>query len=117
MWGRWKDYNKVNVNGTEYAQIGDRLYTRHAVDRMQPSGMRYQGGKLDGGDVSASRIFDVDQKDYGRSISPNFVEDIIKQGNYETQIVNGIERQVWSSGSVKVVTENQGKTVITILTK
>lgn len=47
---------KVTANGQEYAQVGNRLYTRHAVERMQPSGNRY------GGD---SYIIQAGNKDYG----------------------------------------------------
>jgi len=39
-WGFWKDYAKVKLNGREYAQIGTRLYTEHAVERFLPSGRR-----------------------------------------------------------------------------
>ncbi|HEU4963416.1 MAG TPA: hypothetical protein VFV52_06075 [Bacilli bacterium] len=48
FWGSWSDYPKVKVNGREYAQIGERLYTHHAVDRMQPSGMRYSSNSVGG---------------------------------------------------------------------
>ncbi|MDQ2088196.1 RHS repeat-associated core domain-containing protein, partial [Herbivorax sp. ANBcel31] len=116
-WGKWSDYEKVTINGKEYAKIGDKYYTRHAVDRMQPSGMRYNAkGSADGGKVGASRIYDVEQIDYGRSISPNYVDDVIKSGELiDTPIVNGVQRQIYQSGSVQVVTE--GDIVITIITK
>lgn len=82
---------------------------------MQPSGMRYSS-ETAGGKVGASRIMEAGQKDYGRSISPNFVEDAIKNGELiDSPIVNGVQRQVWKSGSVEVVTE--GNIVITIMTK
>jgi hypothetical protein len=114
-WGKWSDYNKVTVNGREYAQVGDRLYTQHAVERMQPSGMRYTS-ETAGGKVGASRTIEAGQKDYGRSISPNFIEDVISNGKLiDSPIVNGVQRQVWKSGSVEVVTE--GNIVITIITK
>ena len=35
LWGSWIDYPKVVVDGREYAKVGERLYSRHAVDRMQ----------------------------------------------------------------------------------
>lgn len=34
-WGHWNDLPKVNL-GQEYAIIGDKLYTKHAIDRMLP---------------------------------------------------------------------------------
>jgi RHS repeat-associated protein len=33
-WGSWKDYEKVRVEGHEYAVVGERLYSQHAVNRM-----------------------------------------------------------------------------------
>jgi hypothetical protein len=42
-WGFWSDYPKANLNGREYAQIGERLYTEHAVKRFLPSGRRTIG--------------------------------------------------------------------------
>jgi filamentous hemagglutinin len=117
LWGKWSDYKKVTIKGREYAKIGDKYYTRHAVDRMQPSGMRYTTkGSVDGGKVGASRILNVGQVDYGRSISPNFVEDVITKGKLiDTPVINGVERQIWKSGTVEVVTE--GDIIITIMTK
>ncbi|QOR35922.1 hypothetical protein IMX26_03635 [Clostridium sp. 'deep sea'] len=84
---------------------------------MQPSGMRYTAkASADGGKVGASRIIDVESVDYGRSISPNYVEDAITNGKLiDTQVVNGVERQIWQSGTVEVVTE--GDIIITIMTK
>ena len=34
-WGGWNDLPKVNL-GQEYAIIGDKLYTKHAIERMMP---------------------------------------------------------------------------------
>lgn len=59
------------VDGREYAQVGDRIYRQHAVERMNPSGMRYSSESV-GGKVGASRIMVAGQKDYGRSIRPIF---------------------------------------------
>jgi RHS repeat-associated protein len=116
-WGKWSDYEKVTVEGKEYAKVGDRLYTKHAVDRMQPSGMRYSSESA-GGKVGASRLYEAGQQDYGRSISPNYVENVISNGELvDSPIVNGIQRQVWRSGSVEVVTEENGKLVVTVMTK
>lgn len=64
LWAHWNDYPKVEADGQDYAQIGDRLWSRHAVDRMQPSGMRYsprpgpdEGGKTGG----LPQIFQVEE--------------------------------------------------------
>lgn len=117
LWGKWSDYKKATVDGKDYAVVGDRLYTQHAVERMQPSGMRYSSDGA-GGSVGASRKYEAGQKDYGRSISPNFVEDVIKNGKLVSEKeVNGVMRQTWKSGTVEVVTEQNGKLVVTIMTK
>jgi hypothetical protein len=72
-WGFWKDYPRVIKNGREYAEIGSRFYTEHAVTRFLPSGRRTIGGvpvsKGEGGGYA------FDPK--ARSISPNNVEDAI----------------------------------------
>ncbi|MEW4415260.1 hypothetical protein [Clostridium sp. AN503] len=46
-WGDWSDYEHVTKDGQTYAKVGDRLYSRHAVERMQPSGNRY-GSNISG---------------------------------------------------------------------
>ena len=98
LWRSWGGYEKVTVGRREYAKVGDRLYTRHAVDRMQPSGL----GTPAGGSGS------------GRSISPNFVEDVIQNGTARSVTVNGVERTIHTSGSVQVVTEQGGRIVVTV---
>lgn len=99
QWRSWGEYEKVTVGGREYARIGDRLYTRHAVDRLQPSGLGTPAGGGPGP---------------GRSISPTFVEDVIQNGTTQTQVVNGVERTVHTSGTVQIVTEQGGRVVITV---
>jgi len=98
FWGTWNDYPKVTQGGRSYAQVGDRLYTHHAVDRMQTSGL---GAPAGAGSP-------------GRSISPNFIEDVIQTGNQRAVTVDGVPRQVFTSGSVEVVTEQGGRIVITV---
>ncbi|MBI3563455.1 MAG: hypothetical protein HY080_17260 [Gammaproteobacteria bacterium] len=99
LWGSWKDYSKVSIEGREYAQIGDRLYTQHSVNRMQPSGLGAPAGELTP----------------GRNISPNFVEDVIRTGQQTHTVVDDVSRTVHWSGNVGVVTENGGNVVVTIL--
>jgi len=75
-WGSWNDYEKVimEVDGRSqtYAKVGDRLYSRHAVDRMQPSGFRYR-------EEGAEPIRQAGGSyDYGRSVSPEYVEIVLK---------------------------------------
>jgi len=100
LWTSWQNYPKVTQGGREYAQIGGRLYTQHAVDRMQPSGLGAPAGA-----TSA-----------GRSISPNFVEDVL--GSSEGVPVkgpNGEPRLSYTNGSVQVITEDG--IVLTVITR
>ena len=99
LWGSWKDYPKVTIEGRTYAQVGDRLYTEHAVNRMQPSGLGAPAGELSP----------------GRNISPNIVDEVIGSGQPTHTVVDGVSRTVYWSGNVGVVTENGGKLVVTIL--
>ena len=98
-WNSWQNYQKMTVAGKQYAQIGDRLYSQHAVDRMQPSGLGAPAGTVGA----------------GRNISPSIVEHTIQNGIKTTSTVNGVERTVHWSGDVGVVTESNGKIVVTIL--
>ncbi len=97
-WGSWSDYNKVNIKGNTYAQIGDRYYTRHAVDRMQPSGLGASAGTIG----------------KGHSFPPVFVEDVIRNGVKRTVVRDGVSRVVHFSGTAEVVTEQNGKIVVTV---
>ncbi len=98
-WSSWKSYPKRAVDGRQYARIGDRFYSKHAVDRMQPSGLGCPAGK----------------SGLGRNITPNIVEHTIKTGTPQTSISNGVPRTVYWSGGDGVVTENKGNVIVTIL--
>lgn len=100
LWTSWQHYPKVTKNGREYAQVGKRMYTQHAVDRMQPSGL----GAPAGGSGP------------GRSISPNLIEDVLtsSKGN-PVKGPNGEARLSFESGTVQVITENG--IVITVITR
>jgi RHS repeat-associated protein len=91
-WTSWEQYPKTAVGGQEYARIGERLYTQHAVERMMPHGLTTEG----------------------RSISPSRVEDVIQSGSRSDVSVGGVPRQVYRSGTVEVVTEQEGKLVVTV---
>ncbi len=100
LWTSWQTYPKVTQGGREYAQIGDRLYTRHAVDRLQPSGLGAPAGATGA----------------GRSISPNFVEDVLTSTRgVPVKGPNGEARLSFTSGTVQVITENN--IVITVITR
>ncbi|WP_392566605.1 VENN motif pre-toxin domain-containing protein [Utexia brackfieldae] len=98
-WNSWQNYQKTTIDGKQYAQVGDRLYSQHAVDRMQPSGLGSPAGTAGA----------------GRNISPGIVEYTIQNGTKTNSTVNGVERTVHWSGDVGVVTENNGKVIVTIL--
>ncbi|HXL19232.1 MAG TPA: hypothetical protein VN961_17090, partial [Streptosporangiaceae bacterium] len=99
-WGSWNDYSKVTIGGRQYADINGTLYSRHAVERMGPSGL----GNAAGGVA-------------GRSISPNFVQDVLDNPDSVTPVKgpNGEPRLSYVSGSVQVITENG--IVVTIITR
>ncbi|MGN6040081.1 DUF637 domain-containing protein [Serratia marcescens] len=98
-WDSWQNYPKKTVDGRQYARIGDRLYSQHAVDRMQPTSLGSPAGTIGP----------------GKTISPNIVEHVIKTGITETSISNGIQRTIYRAGDIGVVTENNGNIIITIL--
>ena len=102
-WDSWQNYQKVEANGQQYAKVGDRLYSKHAVDRMQPSGRRYKTGDV------VIQFGGVD----GRSVAPQFVEDIIKTTEPKYQPKTGNYEYI--SGTIKIITNPQGY-VVTIMT-
>ncbi|WP_196598984.1 hypothetical protein [Pectinatus frisingensis] len=104
-WNSWTDYEKVTItiNGEvqTYAKVGDRLYSKHAVDRMQPSGNRYGSSITQAGG------------DYGRSVAPEYIEQVIKEVKPVLQENGNLS---YTSGSLQVITNQQGA-VVTIITK
>jgi hypothetical protein len=96
LWGTWSDYPKVIINGKEYAQVGRRLYTFHAIgERMLPRGLTT----------------------LGRSVSPSVIEEVIRTGTTTTAVRNGVTRTLFHSGSITVVTEQGGRIVVTVITR
>jgi len=100
-WKSWSDYEKVHTDGQYYAKIGDRLYSQHAVERLQPSGNRF-----------GSSIFQIGGSS-GRSIPPSYVEEIIRTVKPITQ-ENGNLKYV--KGTLEVITNVKGY-VVTVITK
>lgn len=101
LWTSWQNYPKVTVNGREYAQIGGRLYSDHAVARMQPRGLGAPAGTVGA----------------GRSVSPNFVEDVIRVAAPDAiKGPRGESRLSYVYGTVQVITEEDG-TVVSIITR
>lgn len=113
-WGTWGDYPKTRVDGQECAIIGNRPYSHHAVNRMQPSGLRYSSTetKMPGIRQPDGTPPNKLEPDLGRSISPNFVEDVIAH-SVPTKQSNG--NLSYQSDSVRVVVSPRG-VVITIET-
>ncbi|MDX2285021.1 MAG: hypothetical protein NW241_12720 [Bacteroidia bacterium] len=117
-WGRWNDYSHATIYGEEYAVINGRFYTRHAVDRMQPSG--YSWSRHVSPDVTGPRRGTGGQGqirraggDYGRSVAPRYVEEVIATGTRTPnpplpgrRIRPGEQRTSYSCGSVEVITES-----------
>jgi hypothetical protein len=103
-WDSWQSYQKVNVDGQPYAVVGTRLYSKHAVDRMQPSGNRYPSGHS------------IEQAggDYGRSVAPTYVEYVIRSTTGVFQPSTG--NYIHTSGSLSVVLNSRGF-VVTVMTK
>ncbi len=99
-WGTWQDYPKVTINGQEYAKVGDRLYSRHAVDRMQPSGMRYSGRGTDSNGGMPQIRQTGGNYDYGRSVAPQYVEDVIASTSGVEQPNGNFSH---TSGSLEVI--------------
>lgn len=107
-WGYWKDYPKVRIGTREYAKIGNRLYTEHAVEYFQPSGRRTIGNvpvaQGEGGGALSK----------GRGIPPSYVELAILSGVTRQQFAGGALRTIHTLGDLEVVTENNGSIVVTI---
>ena len=103
MWDSWQNYEKVEFNGRLYAKVGDRLYSRHAVNRMQPSGNRFGPNIYQG----------IDGPDYGRSVAPQFVEDVIASVEPARDPKTGNLSYV--SDDLEIITNPEG-CIVTIMT-
>jgi hypothetical protein len=110
-WGFWRDYPKVVVDGKEYAEIGERLYTEHAVTRFLPSGRRTIAGFPMANKEGGGYAFDPK----ARSISPNNIEHVIKVGSKKWVIENCEAWTIHTAGDLTVVTTRDERIVITCL--
>jgi hypothetical protein len=109
-WGFWSDYPKVNLNGREYAKIGERLYTQHAVERFLPSGRRTIGNVPVAQGEGGGFLF----HDNARGIAPYFVEQTILHGSKTWTIQEAELRTIHRSGELEVVTTRDDHIVITV---
>src|SRR5215467_2124860 len=98
-WGYWSDYPKVRIGTREYAKIGNRLYTEHAVNYFQPSGRRtianVPTAPGEGGGYLSQ----------GRGVSPSYVETVIVHGMRWKESREDVLRTVHTLGDLQVVTE------------
>jgi hypothetical protein len=101
----------VYVNGRQYAQIGGRLYTEHAVTRFLPSGRRTVSDLPTASKEGGGYAFDPK----ARSISPNYVEFAIVAGHKSFTVENGEERTIHTAGDLVVVTTRDDQIVITCM--
>jgi hypothetical protein len=88
--------------------VGNRLFTRHAVDYFQPSGRRSVGN------VPTAHGEGGGCLSQGRSIAPFFVEYVIINGTQEIEVREGHVRTVHRLGDLEVVTEQDAEIVVTI---
>ncbi len=144
-WGTWEDYPKVVgsykkiedgkevIKSANYAVIDGRMYSGHAIARMQPSGQRYDIEVKEGpaprptsSAVSKKRAekaayismpgiqhFDGKEMRISRSLAPTWVEHILK--NVEPIIEENGDR-VYISDRVHIVESKEGH-IVSILNK
>lgn len=120
QWGKWSDYEKIVVNGKEYAQIGDYKYTKHAVDEfLNPSIETNQYLRIDS--VTGKRTY----VEHSRGVPPSYVNWILTEGvelgttkvsSEYVDAATGAIRRKYTCGTLEVIVEG-GDTVITIITK
>jgi hypothetical protein len=112
-WNTWLSYPKVMRGGEEYANVGGRLYSRHAIDRLQPSGLRYRPRPKDGSKTGGvPQIRQAGSYDYGRSVSPSYVEHVLRTTVGIRQKNGNISHL---SGDLEVITNDWGG-VVTVMT-
>lgn len=92
--GAYRAWNDLPVQ----SKNRDGVWTRLAGDRMEPGYLGAPAGLIGA----------------GRSIAPNFVEDVIMTGDTTIAVVNGVTRTTHTSGTVQVVTEQGGRIVVTV---
>ncbi|MEM1444465.1 MAG: hypothetical protein AAGF84_00265 [Planctomycetota bacterium] len=130
LWGTWDDYPKRVVDGTTYADIDGRLYTRHAVDRMRPG--TYQSPGPAWPKEKDLVVPGGPRPQAGRGISPQWVEDTISRGKpkyTEAPLKDANGRKIldaqgkeimeprveYTNGDVKVVLTRDESVVITVI--
>jgi hypothetical protein len=79
---------------------------------MQPSGLGYPAG------ASTSSLGKYGSAGKGRSVPPTYVEEVIRTGKRTIQITRkGVRRTLYSAGTTTIVTEENGKIVVSVLTR
>jgi filamentous hemagglutinin len=90
----------VTIGSQEYARVGNRLYTHHAVERTYPSSLGTAVGGVK-----------------GRSVAPGYIQEVLSSpGTTRIPVTGplGEARVSHVSGSLEVITE--GDIVITVMT-
>lgn len=116
FWGTWQDYEKVTKNGQQYALIGNRCYSKHAVERMQPSGNRYRQKQKGHPEIVRPTDFlellEWDGKDNeehtGRGVAPHYVEMAIHGSQPVSQ---GDGTFIYTNGSLSIIVNSDGDVV------
>lgn len=112
-WGHWEDLNKITISGQEYAKIGNRLYVRHAVERMYPNALQHRAkletdAVLNGCERGTDKFVKYVQP---RNIPPAVVEDAIANGirsigekpNTIECVTKNVKVVIFTNGIVKTV--------------
>jgi hypothetical protein len=88
-WLLWSQYRKEIINGEEFAIVGNRRYSKEAVEQAVPG-------------------------QFG--LPPMVVEDVIQNGTSFTKVEKGITQTVFDKDrrSLRVVTEDNGRIVRTL---
>ena len=94
-WGFLSEYERIVIGESVYYRIGNRLYTLHAAERTLPRGY----------------------SQLGRSVPPAFIEEVIQNGQTQVYLRNGEIRTSHTLGTLQVVTSQQGRIVITVITR
>jgi hypothetical protein len=82
-WLLWTQYSKKVINGEEFAIVGNRYFSKNAVESMVPNGLG------------------------GSGISPSVIDEVISNG--DNVIINSQKR--FDKGNIFVWTENNGSIV------
>ncbi len=118
FWGFWDDYPKTQINGHEYAKIGDYNYTQHAVESfINPSIQTNQQFRINPKTGKGSWV------EHSRGIPPSYTNwvltDAVAEGLVsvvEEAPVKGVRRWKYTCGTLNVILE-EGNIVVSVYSK